>query len=168
MTYFRSYDTEKKKRIIWAPQNLDTCIWGADFFICMKWFFIVGDTEYKQICNENRKICNENYFLTHFPWYLQFSSVQSISCVWLFVTPWITACQASLPVLHKIPEFTHTLAHRVGDALEPISSSVIPFSSCTQSFPASGSFQMSQLFAWGGQSNEVSASASVLPMNTQD
>ena len=49
-----------------------------------------------------------------------------------------------------------------------ISSSVIPFSSCPQSFPASGSFQMSQLFASGGQSTGASASTSVLPMNTQD
>jgi len=49
-----------------------------------------------------------------------------------------------------------------------ISSSVVPFSSCLQSFPASGSFQMSQSFARGGQSIGVSASASVLPMNTQD
>ena len=49
-----------------------------------------------------------------------------------------------------------------------ISSSVIPFSSCPQSFPASGSFQMSQFFASGGQSIGASASASVLPMNTQD
>ena len=49
-----------------------------------------------------------------------------------------------------------------------ISSSVIPFSSCPQSFPASGSFKMSQLFAWGGLSIGVSASTSVLPMNTQD
>ena len=49
-----------------------------------------------------------------------------------------------------------------------ISSSVFPFSSCLQSFPASGSFQMSQLFASGGQSIGVSASAWVLPMNTQD
>ena len=49
-----------------------------------------------------------------------------------------------------------------------ISSSVIPFSSCPQSPPASGSFPMSQLFTWGGQSIGVSASASVLPMNTQD
>ena len=48
-----------------------------------------------------------------------------------------------------------------------ISYSVIPFS-CPQSLPASGSFPMSQLFAWGGQSTGVSASASVLPMNTQD
>ena len=49
-----------------------------------------------------------------------------------------------------------------------ISSSVIPFSSCPQSLPASGSFPMSQLFTWGGQSSGVLASASVLPMNTQD
>ena len=49
-----------------------------------------------------------------------------------------------------------------------ISSSVVPFSSCPQSFPASGSFQMSQLFASGGQSIRASASTSVLPMNTQD
>ena len=49
-----------------------------------------------------------------------------------------------------------------------ISSSVVPFSSCLQSFPASGSFQMNQLFASGGQSTRVSASTSVLPMNTQD
>ena len=49
-----------------------------------------------------------------------------------------------------------------------ISSSVVPFSSCPQSFPASGSFQMSQLFASGGQSIGVSPSTWVLPMNTQD
>ena len=49
-----------------------------------------------------------------------------------------------------------------------ISSSVVPFSSCLQSFPASGSFQMSQFFASGGQSIGVSAPASVLPMNIQD
>ena len=49
-----------------------------------------------------------------------------------------------------------------------ISSSVIRFSSCPQSLPASESFPMSQLFEWGGQSIGVSASASVLPMNTQD
>ena len=49
-----------------------------------------------------------------------------------------------------------------------ISSSVVPFSSCLQSFSASGSFPMSQLFAWGGQSIGISASTSVLPMNTQD
>ena len=49
-----------------------------------------------------------------------------------------------------------------------VSSSVVPFSSCPQSLPASGSFPMRQLFAWGGQSTGVWASASVYPMNTQD
>ena len=48
-----------------------------------------------------------------------------------------------------------------------ISSSVVPFSSCPQSLPASGSFPTSQLFAWGGQSIGVTASASVIPVNTQ-
>ena len=51
---------------------------------------------------------------------------------------------------------------------QAISSSVVPFSSCPQSLPASGSFPMSQLFAWGSQSIGVSALASVLPKNTQD
>ena len=49
-----------------------------------------------------------------------------------------------------------------------ISSSVVPFSSCPQSLLASGSFPVSQLFAWGGQSIRVSGSASILPMNIQD
>ena len=49
-----------------------------------------------------------------------------------------------------------------------ISSSVVPFSSCPQALPASGSFPMNQLFAWGSQTTGVSALASVLPMNTQD
>ena len=53
------------------------------------------------------------------------------------------------------------------DEIQPLSS-VLPFSSLLQSYPASGSFQMSQLFVWGGQSIGVSASTSVLPMNTQD
>ena len=56
----------------------------------------------------------------------------------------------------------------IESVMPTISSSVVPFSSCPQSFPTSGSFQMSQLFPSGGQSIGVSASASVLPMNTQD
>ena len=73
-----------------------------------------------------------------------------------------------LPVHHQLPEFTQTHAYRVSDAIQPSSSSVVPFSSCLQCFPASGSFQISQLFASGGQSIGVSASTSVLPMNIQD
>ena len=93
---------------------------------------------------------------------IQFSSVQSLICVWLFVTPWTAACHTSLsptPGVHPNPCPLSRWCHPT------ISSSVVPFSSCPQSLPASGSFQMSQLFASGGQSIGVSASASVLPMN---
>ena len=72
-----------------------------------------------------------------------------------------------LPVHHQLPEPTQTHVHWVGDTIQP-SHPVNPSSSCLQSFPASGSFQMSQLFASGGQSSGVSASTSVLRMNTQD
>ena len=72
------------------------------------------------------------------------------------------------PVHHQLLEFTQSHVHQVSDAIPIIASSVILFSSYLQSFPASGSFQMSQFFASGGQSSGVSASASALPMNTQD
>ena len=73
-----------------------------------------------------------------------------------------------LPVHHQLPEFTQTHIHRVGDAIQPSHPLSSPSPPNPQSLPASGSFPMSQLFAWGGQSIGVSASASVLPMNTQD
>ena len=62
----------------------------------------------------------------------------------------------------------HSDSHPSGQWCHPaISSSAIPFSSCPQSLPASKSFPMNQLFTWGGQSTGVSASASLLPKNTQ-
>ena len=71
------------------------------------------------------------------------------------------------PVHHQLPEPTQT--RPLSQWCHPtISSSVVPFSSCLQSFPVSGSFQMSQFFPSGGQSIGVSVSASVLPMNNQD
>ena len=97
----------------------------------------------------------------------EFSSVQSLSHVWLFATPWTAAHQASL-------SFTISQS-LLGDLMDScpsnrwchptISSSVVPFSSCLQSFPAPGYFPMSQLFASGGQRIGVWLSASVLPMN---
>ena len=75
---------------------------------------------------------------------------------------------AGLPVHHQLPEFTKTQCPLSQWCHPTISSSVVPFSACFQSFPASGSFQLSQLLASGGQSIGVSASTSVLPMNTQD
>ena len=71
-----------------------------------------------------------------------------------------------LPVHHQLPEFIQTHVHRVDDAIQP-SYPVIPFS-CPQSLPASESFPMSQLIAWGGQSTGVSALASFLPKKSQD
>ena len=73
------------------------------------------------------------------------------------------------PVLHHLPDLTQTHVRWVSQWCDAtISSSAIPFSFCLQSFPASGSFLMSRLFASGGQSIGASASASVLPMNIQD
>ena len=83
----------------------------------------------------------------------------------------------AFPVHHQHPEFIQTHVHRVSDEWHhtavmdgnpAISSSVLPFSFHLQSFPASGSFPMSQFFASGGQSIGVSASTWVLPMNNQD
>ena len=97
---------------------------------------------------------------------LQFSSVQSLSRVRLFATPWIAAHQAPCP--SPTPRVHPNSCPLSRWCYLAISSSVVPFSSCPQSLPASGSFPMSQLFTWGGQNIGVSASASVLPMNTQD
>ena len=71
-------------------------------------------------------------------------------------------CPSPTPRVHPNPRPLSWWCHPT------ISSSVVPFSSCPQSFPASGSFQISWLFASGGRSIGASASTSVLPMNTQD
>ena len=93
-------------------------------------------------------------------------SVQSLSHVWLFATPWTAACQASLSI-------TNSRSCSCSNSCPPsqwyhptISSSVKPFSYCLLSFPASRPFPMSWLFTLCGQ--KIEASASVLPMNIQD
>ena len=97
----------------------------------------------------------------------QFGSVQSLSHIQLFATPRTAARQASLSItssqsLLKLISIESVMPHPI------ISSSVIPFSSHLPSFPAWGSFPVNQFFTSGGQSIEVSASASVLPVNNQD
>ena len=89
-----------------------------------------------------------------------------LSHVRLFATPWTAAHQASLSITNS----QSLLKFMSIESVMPSNhlSSVIPFSSRLQSFPASGSFQMSQFFASGGQSIGVSASTSILPMNIQD
>ena len=69
------------------------------------------------------------------------------------------------PVHHQLPELAQTHVHQISDAIQPSSSSVVPFSSRLQSFPASGSFPVSQFFTSCGQS--IGSSASVLPVNIQ-
>ena len=99
---------------------------------------------------------------------LQFSSVQ-FSSVPQSCPPFCDPMDCTtrgLPVQHQLLEFTQTPVCWVSDAIQPSHrSSGIPFSSCLQFFPTSGSFPMSQLFVSGGQSIGVSASTSVLPMN---
>ena len=78
-------------------------------------------------------------------------------------------CTSGFPVHHQLPEFTQTHVHWVSDANKPSHLLPSPSSlSCLQSFPASGSFPTSRLFASGGQSIGISVSTSILPMNTQD
>ena len=95
------------------------------------------------------------------------SSVQFISVAQSSPTLWdpMDCSTSGFPSQHQLLELTQTHVHHVGDAIQP---SVIPFSSYLQSFPESGSFQMSQFFISGGQNIGASASASVLPMNIQD
>ena len=94
----------------------------------------------------------------------QFSSVAQ-SCLTV-ATPWPAACQASLSITNSQSLLKFIPLSRW--CRPTISSSVVPVSSCPQSFPASGSFPMSHLFTSGGQSIGVAASTSVLPVNTQD
>ena len=94
-----------------------------------------------------------------------FSSVQSLSRVWLFATHELQharpPCPSPTPGVHSNSRPSSQWCHPA------ISSSVVPFSSCPQSLAASESFPISQLFAWGGQSTGVSALASFLPNNIQ-
>ena len=93
------------------------------------------------------------------------SSVQSFSCVWLFATPWIVACQASLFNTNSRNSLKLMFIESVMPSCHLI---LCRPPSCPQSLPASGSFPMIQLFASGGQSIGVSTLASVLPVNIQD
>ena len=98
----------------------------------------------------------------------QFSSVQ-FSCSVMSDSLWPHELQHARPPCPSPTPRVHSDSHPSSQWCHPAnSSSVIPFSSCPQSQPVSGSFTMSQLSEWGGQSTGVSASVTVLPMNTQD
>ena len=93
------------------------------------------------------------------------SSVQSLIHVQLFAMPWTAAHQPSLSITNSQSLLKLMPTELVHPTISP---SVVSFSSCLQSFPASRFFPVSQCFASGGQSIGVSGSASVLPMNIQD
>ena len=95
---------------------------------------------------------------------VQFSSGQSLSRVRFFATPWTAACQPPCP--SPTPRVYLNSCPLSRWCHPAISSSVVPFSTCLQSFPASGSFPMSQFFTSGGQS--IGALASVFPIHIQD
>ena len=96
----------------------------------------------------------------------QIRSDQSLSRVWLFATPWIAARQASLSIINSWSSLRLTSI----ESVMPCSHLILcrPLLLLPQSLPASGSFPMSQLFTWGGQSTGVSAWASFLPKKSQD
>ena len=93
------------------------------------------------------------------------SSVQSLSYVRLFATPWTAARQASLSITNSWSLLKFMFIESV---MPPNLLSSVPFSSHLQPFLASGSFPRSRFFASGGQNTRVSASASVFPVNIQD
>ena len=128
------------------------------FCIIFSRFHIIESLSFKEYLFGLQKYC--------YLYNIQFSTVQLLSCVQL-CNP--TDCSTpGLPVHHQLPEFTQNSCPLSWSCHPTISSSVVPFSSHLQSFPALGSFQMSQFFTSDGQSIGDSASASFLPMNIQD
>ena len=121
---------------------------------------------YPTVSIQTYQVRNEVQFHTSkfFPGISQFSSVTQ-SCPTLCYP--MDCSTPGLPIHHQLLELTQTHVLWVSDVIQS-SLPVVPFSSHLQSFPAPGSFPMSQFFASGGQSIGVSASASVLPMNIQD
>ena len=122
-------------------------------------------------------LCPSQYITPEDTWFLyvlllvmfssiQFSPVAQSLSVRIFATSWIAARQASLSIINS----QSLLKLMPVESVMPSSHLILfrPFSSCPQSLPASGSFPMSQLFTWGGQSIGVSALTTVLPMKTQD
>ena len=138
-----------RKKYFWSIVDLQCCI---SFRCTAKWISYIYIHIYP-------------FFLTFFFPCTTFSSVQSLSCVRLFATPWIAAHQASqsftnprsslrLTSIESVMSYSHLILCR-------------PLLLLPQSLPASESFPVSQLFAWGGQSTGVSALASFLPKKSQ-
>ena len=147
-------------------------VWDL-FLLLLVVFFQVEQiqflTYHSLLCKVFKNIFSTKFSKFRSSWWIvqsvQFSSVTQ-SCPTLCE---LTDCNApGRPAHHQLLEFIQTHVHWVSDAIEPSHPLLSPSIPALKSFPASGSFQMSQLFAKGGQSIGVLASASVLPMNSQD
>ena len=161
MTYVFTLDSVFKSDSS-KTQNFDKPVWFAHIIVLLIYvnesIYLLGNLPFFKI--------HVNHFMA---WdsspCTKFSSVQSLSCVPLFTTHESQharpPCPSPTPRVHSDPRPSSQWCHPA------ISSSVVPFSYCPQCLPASGSFPMSQLFAWGGQSTGVLALASFLPKNTQ-
>ena len=142
------------------PQSLSTIV-NWDFYLqfsLWKSMFGLLTTIFKSL-HKNVRIVYLNFdydlFTRKSSQESNLSSVQLLSHVWLYVTPWIASHQASLSITNSWSSLKLTSI----ESVMPSSHLILchPFSSCPQSLPASESFPMSQLFAWGGQSTGVSA-----------
>ena len=146
-----------------------TCEIKKADFTCYSWLINIGSWVLPRVrvCWEGMQLLSIPIPVTLCPREVQFSSVQfSPSVVSDSLRP--HELQHARPPCPSPTPGVHSGSHPSSQWCHPaISSSVIPFSSCPQSLPASESFPMSWLFAWGGQSTGVSALASVLPKNTQ-
>ena len=142
-----------------------------DAMILVFWMLSLSQLFHSPLSPSSRDSLVPLHFLS-VQWYhlhiCQFSSVQfSLSVMSDSLRPHEPQharlpCPSSTPGVHSNPYPLSRWCHPT------IPSSVVPYSFCPQSFPVSGAFPMSQLFAWGGQNIGVSDSTSVLPMNTQD
>ena len=151
--------------------NRNICLTGEEKEIFFPGSCNKGDTDIKNRLldsvrrGESGMIWDDSTETYILPYSVQFSSVQSLSCVQLFVTH---ESQHARPPCPSPTPRVHSDSRPLSPWYHPaISSSVIPFFFCPQSLPASESFPMSQLFSWGGQSTGVSASASFPPKKSQ-
>ena len=174
------YPLTQQKQHIWkSKQCQNACKWitcGSHFLSFLYFFFFFLYKSSLTSSYHSGSLSTSNFVVTFLSIHWspssrnakcpQFSSVQSISLVLVFVTPWLQharpPCPSPNPGVYSNSSPLSRWCHPT------ISSSVVPFSSCPQPLPASGSFPMSQLFTWGGQSIGVSVSASVPPINTWD
>ena len=157
LTFLLAVFYHSAERLSWLEDWIQCGSWLCNFMSCMSWIksFKFSDLQFLHLWREKGW---NNWFGT----VLFSQSVVSDSL-------WPQGLQyARLPCPSPTPGASSNSCPSSQWCHPTISSSVVPFSSCLQSFPASGSFPMSQFFASGGQSIGVSASASALPVNIQD